>query len=444
MLIVKLFEQASLKKCFSTLTHNRWEVALEYVQGLIINPSRCHLTSISDNCSWVNHQCFSHFLSKSPWDYRLLVDWIITNGWPLIGKNGALVIDECGNPKAGNCSVGVSRQYCGNIGKVENCQVGVFMAYVKNGFRLLLDFRLYLPERWTSDRIRCNEAEIPLESQSFKTKAELALELICNAVKAKIKFSHIAMDGFYGGHPWLLTRLEEMGLIYIADISSKDRVILEKPEYGIPIKKGIRGRKTTQIKLLNTVPIVVEEVQKFIDHWRVIRIRESMDGFLEVKFAAIRVWRIDKDAHKPLPVWLLIRKELDDSDVKYSLSNAPSSHTWGKLAKMQSERYWIERSFEDAINLAGMADYQVRNWKAWHHHMALVLLAMLWIMKEQMHFLSVTKKTTPHDVAKIIQTLLPLNSKTPLSIAEIIIRNHRNRQRSRRCKMKKKGRPVTC
>ncbi len=159
-------------------------------------------------------------MSKSPWDYRLLIDWIITNGWSLIGKNGTLVIDECGNPKAGNYSVGVSRQYCGNLGKVENCQVGVFMAYVKNGFRLLLDFRLYLPKSWTSDRIRCIEAGIPTESRTFKTKAELAYELICNAMKAKIKFSHVVMDGFYGEHPWLLTCLENLHIHYVADISS--------------------------------------------------------------------------------------------------------------------------------------------------------------------------------------------------------------------------------
>jgi len=111
---------------------------------------------------------------------------------------------------------------------------------------------------------------------------------------------------------------------------------------------------------------------------------------------------------------------------------------------MQSERYWIERSFEDAIAIAGMADYQVRNWNAWHHHMALVLLAMLWVIKEQIHFLSVTPKTTPQDIVRIIQTLIPLKLKNHLSIAKIIIRNHRNRKQSRRCKMKKKNRPLPC
>ena len=130
-----------------------------------------------------------------------------------------------------------------------------------------------------------------------------------------------------------------------------------------------------------------------------------------MKFVAIRVWRIDKDVHKPLPVWLLIRKELDDSDVKYSLCNATPFYTWSKLARMQSERYWIERSFEDAITLAGMADYQVQNWNAWHHHMALVLLGMFWLMKEQKHFLAVTTNTTLHDIAKLSRRLYHKNLK---------------------------------
>jgi SRSO17 transposase len=318
------------------------------------------------------------------------------------------------------------------------------MAYVKNGFRLLLDFRLYLPENWTEDRSRCDSAAIPLEFQRFRTKAELAYDLICQAIEAKIKFSFVAMDGFYGKHPWLLTRIEKKGITYVADIGCKDRVIIEKPEYGIPPKKSLFGRNPSIIRVLNTIPVSVDEIEKTIARWRIIRIRESTEGFLEVKFTALRVWRIDKDVNEPIPVWLLIRKDLDDSNVKYSLCNASPIQTWSKLARMQSERYWIERSFQDAIDLAGMADYQVRNWDAWHHHMALVLLAMLWVTKEQKHFLGVKRRITLQDVAKIIQTLIPLKPKTPLSIAKIIIRNHRNRKDSRRCKMKKKKGPLVC
>ncbi|HWQ67835.1 MAG TPA: IS701 family transposase, partial [Methanospirillum sp.] len=189
------------------------------------------------------------------------------------------------------------------------------------------------------------------------------------AIEAKIKFSFVAMDGFYGKQPWLLTRIEKKGVTYVADIGCKDRVIIEKPEYGLPPKKGILGSNPSIIKVLNTIPVSVEEIKKTIVRWRTIRIRESTEGFLEVKFTALRVWRIDKDVHEPIAVWLLIRKDLDDSNVKYSLCNASPIQTWSKLARMQSERYWIERSVQDAIDLAGMEDYQVRNWDAWHNHL---------------------------------------------------------------------------
>ena len=394
------------------------------------------MTAISQNCSNANNQVFSHFISQSTWDHRSLIDWIRNAGWRLIGKNGVLVIDECANPKAGEHSVGVNRQYCGNLGKVENCQVGVFMAYVKNGRRLLLDYRLYLPECWISDSKRCDSAKIPLENRTFQTKAELSYELIVEALRSKIPFNHINMDGFYGSQPWLLTRLETLGLAYVADIGSDDRAYLERPEYGIPSKRSVHGRTPSRVKVLNTQPIRIDELITKVERWRVLRIRKSMNGFLEVKFHALKVWRIDKDVQEPMPVWLLIRKELDDSKVKYSLCNAVHINSWDRLVKMQSERYWVERTFQDAIDLAGMADYQVRNWQAWHHHVALVLLAMFWIIKEQKHFLKEFKDITLQDVARCFKIWMPLKEKTSLIVAELIVQNRINRKNSRRSKMK--------
>ncbi len=359
-------------------------------------------------------------------------------GWRTIGKNGALVIDECGNPKAGKHSVAVSRQYCGNISKLANCQVGVFMAYVKGDRRLLLNYRLYIPANWIDDPDRCDAAGIPKEHQVFKTKAELAYDLAREAKKAGIPFTHIAMDGFYGNHPWLLTRFERESLTYVADVGSDTRVYCEAPEYQIPRRKGTRGRTPVRNKVENTRSIRVDSIAKKIDNWRKIRIRESMDGFLDVKFCAVKVWRIDKNVSQPMPVWLLIRKELDDSDVKYSFCNALENTSWERLARMQSERFWIERAFQDANKLAGMNEYQVRNWNAWHHHMALVLLAMLWITQELMQGRSVRKKLTLHDIVRIIKYLIPPKVQDAMSVARTIIMNEINRKKSRKCKMKKK------
>ena len=398
------------------------------------------MTQISDPCSDINNQAFSHFLSQSPWDHRTLQNWVRDLGSRFIGKNGALVIDECGNPKAGSKSVGVCRQYLGNIGKVDNGQVGVFLAYVKQGTRLLLDFRLYLPKSWTSDPERCKVAGIPENEQVFRKKAELAYEMIVEAHKAGIHFSHICMDGFYGSQPWLLTKLELINLFYVADIGSKVYVYLTEPVYSIPLRKGSRGKIPSRKNVFNTCRVRVDTIMKTITHWKYVRIRKSMDGFLEVKFTVIKVWRIDKDISEPLPVWLLIRKELDDSDIKYSFCNALEIQSWDRLAKMQSERYWIERSFEDAIALAGMADYQVRNWKAWHHHMSLVLVAMFWITKEQCVLLKEVKEVSLPDMVKIIVLLVPLKRQTSLTVARRILKNIRNRRDSRRSKMKRKVR----
>jgi len=435
-----LFSQGSLKECFSTATHNCWNHACEYVKGLVICPDRRNLTAISDRSSDINDQSFSHFLSQSPWNYRLLLEWIQENGLRHIRKNGAFIIDECSNPKAGNKSVGVNRQYCGNMGKVENCQVGVFLAYVKRGTRLLLDFRLYLPKCWISDPIRCEQAGIPLNERVFRTKAELALEMIVQAIQSGIRFTHVSMDGFYGSQPWLLTKLELLKIIYVADIKSSDRVFLKKPIYSVPLIKSKQGKKPSLAVVQNTFPVRVDKILKVIDYWRVMRVRESMGGFLEVKFTMIKVWRIDKDQRRPLPALLLIRKELDDSDVKYSLCNDIKILSWDRLVRMQSERYWIERSFEDANDLAGMGDYQVRNWNAWHHHMSLVLLAMFWITKEQKVLLVECKDITVQDAVKVIKLKLPLKVQNSYTVAERIIKNHRNRKDSRKSKMKKKTR----
>lgn len=414
--------------------------AYDYIKGLITCPQKCELTKISDHCSDINNQAFSHFLSQSPWDHRSLLNWLRDVGSRFIGKNGALVIDECGNPKAGSKSVGVRRQYLGNKGKVDNGQVGVFLAYVKQGTRLLLDFRLYLPKSWTSDPKRCQAAGIPDNKQVFRTKAELAYEMIVEAVNAGIHFSHICMDGFYGSQPWLLTKLELMNLFYVADIGSKVYVYLTEPVYSVPLRKGSRGKEPSRKNVFNTCRVRVDKIVKTITHWKHVRIRKSMDGFLEVKFTVIKVWRIDKNISKPLPVWLLIRQELDDSDIKYSFCNALEIQSWDRLAKMQSERYWIERSFEDAIALAGMADYQVRNWKAWHHHMSLVLVAMFWITKEQCVLVKEVKDVSLPDMVIIIILLIPPKVQTSRTVARRILKNIRNRRDSRKSKMKRKRR----
>lgn len=161
-----------------------------------------------------------------------------------------------------------------------------------------------------------------------------------------------------------------------------------------------------------------------------------------MKFAEIRVWRIDKNVQQPLPVWLLIRKELDDSDIKYSLCNAPAFYNWDKLARMQSERYWIERSFENDIDLCWHGRLSGTKLERVASSYGFGFIGTVVGIEGTKAFSGCNKGYNSTGYCKIIQALIPLKPKTPLSIAEIIIRNHRNRKRSRRSKMKKKNRPI--
>jgi SRSO17 transposase len=136
-------------------------------------------------------------------------------------------------------------------------------------------------------------------------------------------------------------------------------------------------KRLTTPKVLNTTPVNVSSLSSHVKGWKYIRVRKTERGYKEVNFMAIRVWRRQNQLPTKKPLWLLISKDLESKETKYSFCNASENTSLVKLAKMQGSRYWIERAFEDAKGNCGMADYMVRNWNAWHHHMALVMLAML-------------------------------------------------------------------
>jgi hypothetical protein len=141
----------------------------------------------------------------------------------------------------------------------------------------LIDFRLYLPENWVEDKERCLKAKIPPEMIKFQTKHDLGLEMIDNAIKEKIPFSYVAMDGFYGENPKLLTELENRGVTFVADIASNTQVYLEEPVVGIPEKKGSRGRFPSKPKVLNNSPIKVGSLSSLGDGWELIKVRKRKE-----------------------------------------------------------------------------------------------------------------------------------------------------------------------
>ena len=174
---------------FHSKTRSVARQSLQYLQGQLLEKGRGNMTNYAKNVLDCNNQSLQHFISDSPWDERHVIDHIQRDVTSLIGDevNGAIHIDESGFPKQGKNSVGVKRQYCGRLGKVENCQVGVFLGYTNGSYRTLIDEALYLPRKWAEDRKRLDRCGVPRDV-AFKTKAELALEMILHARENGVPF----------------------------------------------------------------------------------------------------------------------------------------------------------------------------------------------------------------------------------------------------------------
>src|SRR5215203_5438939 len=194
-----------------------------------------------------DYQSLQHFLSHSEWDARAVLDQVATEADRHLGgsEDSCLLLDESSFQKKGRKSVGVARQWSGRLGKVENCQVAVFAALAQGTYSTLIDTRLYLPQEWTQDRKRCVAAGIPEPERVFKSKAELAFEMVVLARQNGMRFHWVGVDGGYGKDPAFLRRLEDQGEVFVADVHKDQQIYPEDPAPCVPEKKGSRGHKPT-------------------------------------------------------------------------------------------------------------------------------------------------------------------------------------------------------
>ena len=335
---------------FRTRTRPVDKQARQYLEGLLVVKGRGNISKYANKIPDSNNPSLNHFISDSPWNQIPVIDSIQRDVVGLIGDgdNGSIHIDESGFPKQGKNSVGVKRQYCGRLGKVDNCQVGVFLAYTKGAYRTLIDADLYLPEDWAEDPKRREACGVP-EDFVFKTKAELGLEMILHARENNVPFGWVGMDSFYGRQSWLRDRIDSEGMVYIADLPSDTRVWVDLPKTGVPERKSNRGRVPTKERLLEGEPQPVE-VRKLEDQlddlqWNHVFVRDTERKKLWSNIACVRVYPVVDE----LPgdeLWLIIRKDDGENQTKYQYSNAPIGTTVKRFAQMSCSRYWIERAFE--------------------------------------------------------------------------------------------------
>jgi SRSO17 transposase len=418
---------------FQSYRHDVSDKARQYACGLMQAGSRKNMDRMAEVVPESKSRNLQQFLTHSKWDHRDVMDHVAQDVDKLLGddRKAGLLIDESGFAKQGKRSVGVSRQWLGRLGKVDNGQVAVFGALANGQYVAPVDVRLYLPQEWTDDPKRCQRAGVPKGERNFRKKTELALEIVKHAREKGLRYGWVGADAGYGKGPGFCLALDEMGETFIVDLHSDFQVYVEDPKPYLPQKVNKAGRPFTNYQsdqkgievkaLLDSVPA---------QHWKTVTLRETTRGALRVRICRLEVYVWDGESEKVKGWTLIATKSLGkNSDTKISLTNARKDATVKRLGWMQRQRYWVERTFEDAKSECGMADYQVRKWSAWHHHMALVMMAMLFMLSERIHHKDTHPLLSCADIEELLAHFLP---RRDVSEEEVILQlEHRHKQRQK-------------
>lgn len=394
-----------------------------YLSGLL-QAARRNVQRMAEVVPGTDAQALHHFLSHSPWDARAVMDQVARDVDELLGGNqdSCLLLDETCFAKKGTKSVGVARQWMGRQGKTDNCQVAVFAALVRAEKVGLIDTELYLPQEWVEEPSRCRQAGVPAERQELRTKPELALELVMRARRNGVRFSWVAADGTYGQDRALLRALDDAGETFVFDVHRDQRVWLERPSEA----RRDGASPTSQRRSLRVDELAAEQPEAA---WRTVWIRHSTRGELRVQVLQRRVWLLEGGEEHPRCWHLVVTRERGAPEtVKYSLSNAPAKTPVHRLAYLQRQRYWIERAFQEAKNEAGMDEYQARSWQAWYHHMALVMMAMLFLLRERHLQREALPLLSTADVKILLARLLPRRDVDPDEVIRQMQLRHQQRQ----------------
>ncbi len=338
------------------------------------------------------HQSLLHVVGQGAWSDERVLGAIRDLVLPAITRNGAItawIIDDTGFPKKGRHSVGVTRQYCGQLGKQDNCQVAVSLSIANQAASLPVAYRLYLPDSWASDPVRRSKAGVP-DEVTFRTKPEIALDQIQAALRAGIPPAPVLMDAGYGTDTDLRTALTELGLAYAAGIQPHTTVW--PPGQGpLPPKPWSgRGRPTSRWRRdAEHQPVTVKDLALGLptSAWETITWREGSAGPLTSRFARQRVRAAHRDQSlkeiRP-EEWLLVEWSEDkEQPTKYWLSTLPDDMSFADLVETTKLRWRIERDYQDLKQEVGLGHYEGRGWRGFHHHATLCIAAYGFLITER-------------------------------------------------------------
>jgi len=447
---------------FRTQTRDGASYAYAYVSGLLRMEHQRTFANIGRTTD-VAGQNLEHFMANSPWSAQAVIRQVQqeVRAKPGLSEGGVLILDETADEKAGEASAGASRQYNGRQGKVDQSQVGVFLAYanltpaVPTPTWLWVDGELFLPEHWFAEEMAPRRARLGIPAdRHFASKVELGWQMIERSAQGGLRFAWLACDDNYGKSNGFRAKLNQAGHRYMADISSDTRVYLSKPTIGVPPSKpGTQGRPPTRERVISPEPaLAVSEVATRADtRWQRVRVRAIERGEIDDEFAARRVWTT-RDSERGLPLseeWLVIRRE-SSGRLNYALSNAAPTCTVEELAWGKCQRYFVERANQDAKSELGWDEFQAQKYRAWEHAVALTILASWFIAETKLDWatqfardpalasefaVAVLPALSTANVRALLRATLPLPQLSPQQAANLVVDHLVNRARARKSRL---------
>lgn len=386
-----------------------------YLQGLIqLLPNKSIETMMlhNDGDDPNSIRAMQHFISQGAWDDGTVLSRHAQEVDKDLGdEDGVLIVDGSDFPKQGQESVGVKRQQCGQLGKVANCQAGVFLGYASQHGYTLVDRRLYMPREWLADAAfaeRRAQCGVP-EDLTFKTKPQLANEMVTETATAgHLRYRWLTCDEAFGRDTGFLDDVAEH-VWYLAEVPENTTVWLTRPQTEVPTWSR-HGRKPTRVRLVDGEPaaqsVASIAAQLSTEQWQRLVVKEGAKGPIAADFVALPV--VNRRGDLPSQaVWLVIRREVMTAELKFYLSNAPAETPLAKFAQISGMRWPIESCFEEGKQQLGLGDYQVRGWVGWHHHMTLCILAHFFLVRIQRRLQDKAPKLTLPQAILLLKSVLP-------------------------------------
>jgi SRSO17 transposase len=378
--------------CFSRREQRQWSLfylcgQLSNIERKTIEPMVLTLHGADPNAV----RAAQRVMTESTWDHIRMRD----HQHELIAEDlgeaeGVVIADGSGFPKQGSHSVGVAAQYCGRLGKVANCQQGVFLVYVSSRGYAFLDERLYLPECWFTDEYRARWKARCIPDVRFQTEPELALNMIADLVQcAVIPFQWVTADESYGKSPAFLEEIDRLGKWCLIEVPADTRVWLRTPPIEPP-GRGLLGCPRTRPRVARNAPCPREVRDLIIDvppsKWVRRIIKEGSQGPLVAEFAFLRATTVRAGLPGPR-VWIVFRRTLGlKPESKFYFSNAPTTCPHSEFIRVSGLRWPAETTLEEGNGEVGLDHNETRTWLGWHHHMHHTFLAQLFLIRLRAHW----------------------------------------------------------